>query len=50
MILTLYTPTIYFFLFLYIDTYSISDNESTTNSVDLIDTNTVKLEGELNRK
>jgi hypothetical protein len=50
MIFTLYTPTIYV-LYIYIDTYPISDNESTSDSVYLIDTNTVKLQqGELNRK
>jgi hypothetical protein len=42
--------------YIYVDTYPISDNESTTDSVYIIDTNTVKLQhddeeqGELNRK
>jgi hypothetical protein len=49
MIFTLSTSTISFYV--YIETYPISDNESTTDSIDIIDTNIVKLsQGEFNCK
>jgi hypothetical protein len=51
MIFTLSTSTISFYVYIYIETYPISDNESTTDSIDIIDTNIVKLpQGEFNCK